>query len=125
VISGDTRYSQNVIKHGTGVDLLIHEVCIARPELSSNSSSSGSSTTTLVPGSLDPKQTSRNIHPAMLDRRQGMSGPHRHGVDVPLGVGTTDLTALEKAPLKQVFAGGGAKHLEPRRIFDETIARTR
>ena len=36
VISGDTRYSQNVIKYGTGVDLLIHEVCIARPELLSN-----------------------------------------------------------------------------------------
>ena len=37
----------------------------------------------------------------------------------------TDLTAPEEAQLKQVFAGGGAKHLEPRRIFDETIARTR
>jgi len=36
VISGDTRYDQNVIKYGTGVDLLIHEVCIARPELLSN-----------------------------------------------------------------------------------------
>jgi ribonuclease Z len=33
LISGDTRYDQNVIKYGTGVDLLIHEVCIARPEL--------------------------------------------------------------------------------------------
>jgi len=33
VISGDTRYSQNVVKYGTGVDVLIHEVCIARPEL--------------------------------------------------------------------------------------------
>lgn len=33
VISGDTRYNQNVIKYGTGADLLIHEVCIARPEL--------------------------------------------------------------------------------------------
>jgi ribonuclease Z len=37
VISGDTRYNQNVIKYGTGVDLLIHEVCIARPELLSSS----------------------------------------------------------------------------------------
>ncbi len=36
VISGDTRYDQNVIKFGTGVDLLIHEVCIVRPELLSN-----------------------------------------------------------------------------------------
>ena len=36
VISGDTRYDQNVIKYSTGVDLLIHEVCIARPELLSN-----------------------------------------------------------------------------------------
>ena len=35
VISGDTRYNQNVIKYGTGADLLIHEVCIARPELMS------------------------------------------------------------------------------------------
>src|SRR3954454_13730437 len=36
VISGDTRYDQNVIKYGTGVDLLIHEVCADRPELLSN-----------------------------------------------------------------------------------------
>jgi ribonuclease Z len=35
VISGDTRYSQNVIRYGTGADLLIHEVAIARPELMS------------------------------------------------------------------------------------------
>ncbi|HYC18587.1 MAG TPA: MBL fold metallo-hydrolase [Pseudolabrys sp.] len=35
IISGDTRYNQNVIKYGTGADLLIHEVCIARPELMS------------------------------------------------------------------------------------------
>lgn len=36
VISGDTRYNQNVINYGTGVDLLIHEVCVVRPELLSN-----------------------------------------------------------------------------------------
>ena len=36
VISGDTRYDQNVIKYGTGTDLLIHEVCVARPELLGN-----------------------------------------------------------------------------------------
>ena len=36
VISGDTRYNQNVIKYGTAADLLIHEVAIARPELMSN-----------------------------------------------------------------------------------------
>jgi ribonuclease Z len=36
VISGDTRYDQNVIKHGTGVDLLVHEVGVARPELAGN-----------------------------------------------------------------------------------------
>ncbi len=33
VISGDTRYDQNVIKYGTGADVLIHEVSSARPEL--------------------------------------------------------------------------------------------
>lgn len=33
VISGDTRYNDNVIKYGTGVDLLVHEVCAARPEI--------------------------------------------------------------------------------------------
>ncbi|TMJ94290.1 MAG: hypothetical protein E6G74_23175, partial [Alphaproteobacteria bacterium] len=33
VFSSDTRYNQNVIKHGTGVDLLVHEVASARPEL--------------------------------------------------------------------------------------------
>jgi ribonuclease Z len=32
-ISGDTRYSDNVIKYGTGADLLIHELGTARPEL--------------------------------------------------------------------------------------------
>jgi ribonuclease Z len=33
VISGDTRYNENVVKHGTGADLLIHEVATARPAL--------------------------------------------------------------------------------------------
>ncbi len=33
VISGDTRYDQNVIKYGTSADLLVHEVGSARPEL--------------------------------------------------------------------------------------------
>ena len=33
VISGDTRFNQNVVKYGTGADLLIHEVAAVRPEL--------------------------------------------------------------------------------------------
>jgi ribonuclease Z len=33
VISGDTRFSENVIKHATGADVLIHEVMAVRPEL--------------------------------------------------------------------------------------------
>ncbi len=33
VISGDTRYDENVIKHAIGADLLIHEVASARPAL--------------------------------------------------------------------------------------------
>ena len=33
VFSSDTRYNQNVIKHGAGADLLVHEVASARPEL--------------------------------------------------------------------------------------------
>ncbi|MFZ3359707.1 MAG: MBL fold metallo-hydrolase [Xanthobacteraceae bacterium] len=33
VISGDTRYNQNVIKYATGADLLIHEVAAAHPAL--------------------------------------------------------------------------------------------
>ena len=33
VVSGDTRYNENVIKHAAGADLLIHEVAAARPEL--------------------------------------------------------------------------------------------
>jgi ribonuclease Z len=33
VISGDTRYDQNVIKYGTGADVIIHEVASAKPEL--------------------------------------------------------------------------------------------
>lgn len=33
VISGDTRYSENLIKFAQGADVLIHEVAVARPEL--------------------------------------------------------------------------------------------
>jgi ribonuclease Z len=33
VFSADTRYNENVVKHGTGADLLVHEVAAARPEL--------------------------------------------------------------------------------------------
>ena len=33
VLSSDTRYNQNVIRHGAGADLLVHEVASARPEL--------------------------------------------------------------------------------------------
>jgi hypothetical protein len=33
VISGDTRFNRNVVKYGTGADLLIHEVAAVRPEL--------------------------------------------------------------------------------------------
>ncbi len=33
VISGDTRMNENVVRYGTGADLLIHEVAIARHEL--------------------------------------------------------------------------------------------
>jgi len=33
VISGDTRFSENLIKHATGVDLLIHQVAAAHEDL--------------------------------------------------------------------------------------------
>jgi ribonuclease Z len=33
VISGDTRYNENLIKYAKGTDVLIHEVAVARPEL--------------------------------------------------------------------------------------------
>lgn len=33
VISGDTRFNENVIKYGTGADILIHEVAAVRSEL--------------------------------------------------------------------------------------------
>lgn len=33
VVSGDTRYNENVVHYGTGADLLIHEVAMAPPEL--------------------------------------------------------------------------------------------
>jgi len=33
VFSSDTRLNQNVIRHGTGADLLVHEVASAAPEL--------------------------------------------------------------------------------------------
>jgi ribonuclease Z len=34
VISGDTRFNENVIKHATGADVLIHEVGVANPGFS-------------------------------------------------------------------------------------------
>jgi len=33
VISGDTKFNENLIKHATGTDLLIHQVAAMRPEL--------------------------------------------------------------------------------------------
>ena len=33
LISGDTRYSENLVKNGTGVDLLIHQVLAVNPLL--------------------------------------------------------------------------------------------
>jgi ribonuclease Z len=33
VISGDTRYNANVIRHAQGADLLVHEVCSVREQL--------------------------------------------------------------------------------------------
>ncbi len=36
VISGDTKFNENLIKHATGVDLLIHQVAAAREELLKN-----------------------------------------------------------------------------------------
>ena len=33
VVSGDTRFNENVIKYGTGTDLLVHEVFAVKPEL--------------------------------------------------------------------------------------------
>jgi ribonuclease Z len=33
VLSGDTRFSENVIKFATGADLLIHEVAMVKPEV--------------------------------------------------------------------------------------------
>ena len=33
MLSGDTRFNQNVIRYAAGADLLIHEVATARPEL--------------------------------------------------------------------------------------------
>jgi ribonuclease Z len=36
LISGDTRYNENVVKYGSGVDLLVHEVFAVKPELMGN-----------------------------------------------------------------------------------------
>lgn len=36
VLSGDTRFNENVIKYGTGTDLLIHEVAAAPPALAND-----------------------------------------------------------------------------------------
>ncbi|HET6679598.1 MAG TPA: MBL fold metallo-hydrolase [Gemmatimonadaceae bacterium] len=39
VISGDTRPSENLVRHATGTDLLVHEIAAARPELLARSPS--------------------------------------------------------------------------------------
>jgi ribonuclease Z len=36
VLSGDTRFNENLIKHATGADLIIHEVAAAPPQLASD-----------------------------------------------------------------------------------------
>ena len=36
VVSGDTRFNENVIAHATGVDLLVHEVCAISEALAGN-----------------------------------------------------------------------------------------
>jgi len=36
VVSGDTRVNENVVKYGTGADLLVHEVFAVKPELMKN-----------------------------------------------------------------------------------------
>ena len=36
LLSGDTRFSENVIRHGRGVDLLVHAIAGAKPELLEN-----------------------------------------------------------------------------------------
>jgi ribonuclease Z len=33
VVSGDTRYNENVVRYASGCDLLVHEVAMAKPEL--------------------------------------------------------------------------------------------
>ena len=38
VLSGDTRFNQNVIKFGTGADVLVHEVAMAKPEVAQTES---------------------------------------------------------------------------------------
>ena len=65
VISGDTRYNDNVVKYGAGADLLIHEVAIVRPELASSRTSSASWRTTRRRGKLAPSSSapSRSLRP--------------------------------------------------------------
>lgn len=36
LVSGDTRLNENVVKYGTGTDLLVHEVFAVKPELMKN-----------------------------------------------------------------------------------------
>ena len=36
LISGDTRFSENLIRHGMGVDLLVHAIAGSKPELLQN-----------------------------------------------------------------------------------------
>jgi ribonuclease Z len=51
LISGDTHMTENVVKYGSGVDLLVHEVCAARPEITDAQGQGGDGASHLASGS--------------------------------------------------------------------------
>lgn len=59
VISGDTKYNKNLIKHSRGVDLLIHEVTIGNADLQKERSKAGDAQRRIVAHHTSPEECAK------------------------------------------------------------------
>lgn len=59
VISGDTKYSENLIKHSKGVDLLVHEVAIGNADLQKQDSKAGDAQRRIVAHHTLPEEAAK------------------------------------------------------------------
>jgi ribonuclease Z len=89
VISGDTRYSENLIRHAQGADLLVHEVYWRTGALA------------LLDGLTDPD---------LIARRRTIDGYHTHSEEVGLIAAQADAKHLILSHI--LFRGGTAQDLK-------------